>query len=254
MRSDIDGASPPSPTPPHSKATLGPKLSSLQVGTYEAARSPVFEAGAYPELCKWLEAVKPGYARFAAAFAVAGYEDIADLKVDLPTAEQLRQLLAGITAAKSPQIQHILHALNLLSADGEESSGGNPQPHRADARNTRTAGGRPLPRAVPSSSTRVIGQSSTSEVVRVDNHRSHGGAGPLVGSGVDNGTSSSISLNGGTADGTFNHVGGPLSSASSAQPQSVLPRSSSLAAALSAGGQGVARGGAIRIPGGKHVF
>ena len=45
-----------------------------------------------------------------------------------------------------------------------------------------------------------------------------------------------------------------MSSASAAQPQSVLPRSSSLAAALSAGGQGVARGGAIRIPGEKHVF
>ena len=95
-------------------ATFGPTFMELDVGTYEAARSPEFEPRAYSELCQWLESVKTGYARFAAAFAAAGYEDLDDLKTNLPTAEQLHQLLAGITAAKFPQIERMLQALTEL--------------------------------------------------------------------------------------------------------------------------------------------
>ena len=64
---------------------------------------------------EWLDSVKPGYSRFTAAFAAAGYQDAEDLKIERPTPQQLEHLLAGVTAAKAPQIEHLIQGLAALS-------------------------------------------------------------------------------------------------------------------------------------------
>ena len=64
----------------------------------------------------WLDSVGPGYSRFAAAFAAAGYQRVEDLKVARPSPQQVESLLAGMTAAKSPQIEHLARALAALAA------------------------------------------------------------------------------------------------------------------------------------------
>ena len=105
-------------------AAFGPELlvTRQHIGTYEAAQSPLFEPRAYAALCGWLNSVKPGYSRFAAAFVAAGYEDAEDLKADLPTPQQLQQMLAGTTTAKSPQIQHLMRALAALEGSEHKSA------------------------------------------------------------------------------------------------------------------------------------
>ena len=97
-------------------------LARQHVGVYEAAHSPMFDPRAYVRLCDWLDAVKEGYSRFAAAFAAAGYEDVDDLKADLPAPQQLQHMLAGITTAQSPQIEHLARALAAIAS--EKGGGG----------------------------------------------------------------------------------------------------------------------------------
>ena len=72
----------------------------LHDGEFERCLSPRFEAAQFPSLTQWLEGVKVGYSRFAAAFVAAGYEDEQDLVADRPTANDLKRILADVSGAR----------------------------------------------------------------------------------------------------------------------------------------------------------
>ena len=93
-------------------------LARQHTGDYEATQSPMFQPQDYPSICGWLDSVKGGYSRFAAAFAAAGYEDLEDLRADRPTPEKLEAILAETTVAKSPQVENLVRALAALSSTG----------------------------------------------------------------------------------------------------------------------------------------
>ena len=69
-----------------------------------------------PTLERWLDdGVKAGFSRYAAAFSVDGYDDVADLRVDPPNMRRLERILAGVGGVKSPQVAHLARALEALT-------------------------------------------------------------------------------------------------------------------------------------------